>query len=515
MFRSKLFVGSLVAATTLSAFILSSTTVNAETYTKSALIRVSSACTMSGAVATAHTATVNGGTYTPDIGESVLTTVCNDSGGFAVYAIGFTNEMDGNNVMEHSTNPSATIATGTATSGQTSNWAMKLTPHQNGDNTPTIENGYDSYSVVPSDYIKVASYPSATAESASVSFKTYYAVYVSRQQTSGTYNGKVKYVLVHPANGEAPEKDPDPLTTTFDEAFGNAGKTKVTVNNQQYYKEQDMTSFICDSITEGQTTELVDIRDNTIYHVGKLADGRCWMLDNLALDPVANGSSLTPSNTNATQAAIDNYLTSSGTAPQTGWATEAVSYETSSSVYDQPRINIASKDVLPTTYNSTDEPLASIVTSENWKVGIYYNYCAASIGTYCYASGQGIDKNESSAIDADQDICPANWRMPTGGPIGTAGTTTGGGEYQTLYNAYPAISGGDSQYTRFRKVLRLPLSGNFDNGSAGSQGYYGRFWSSTYGDSYYMYYLYVNTSNINPQGNSYRYRGSSIRCIAK
>ena len=171
-----------------------------------------------------------------------------------------------------------------------------------------------------------------------------------------------------------------------------------------------------------------------------------------------------------------------------------------------------------TTYNSTDEPLASIVTSENWKVGIYYNYCAASIGTYCYASGQGIDKNESSAIDADQDICPANWRMPTGYNY-DATDRPDGAEFQKLLNKYPDIAGGDNQYTRFRNALRLPLSGHFDGGSVYNRNNTSLVWSSTFagGGSYAasMYYLGVTTSDIGAQSSYSRSFGYSVRCIAK
>ena len=308
----------------------------------------------------------------------------------------------------------------------------------------------------------------------------------------------------------SPSPDPDPDTTTFDEAYAAAGKAKDSTTGK--YKMQDMTSSICSAVTNEQTTEVVDARDNTIYHVGKMLDGRCWMQDNLALDPTQSSAqaNLTPSTTNATQAAITNYLNGGNPDGNAGWATTAVSYETSSSVYNQPRINVDSKDIIP----QGDDPLASTAQAEGWKVGVYYNYCAASIGTYCYAGGSGVDTDATSAIDVKNDICPANWRMPTGYSY-DATTRPDGGEYQALYNAYPAISGGDSQYTRFRKAFRLPLSGLFYNGSPGGQGSYAYVWSSTFGVSYSMYNLNAITSDIGPQGYSYRYYGQSVRCVAK
>ena len=61
--------------------------------------------------------------YTDDIGESTITAICNDSAGFAIYAIGYSNDEYGNNTLVNTTTPTQTIASGTATSGATSNWA--------------------------------------------------------------------------------------------------------------------------------------------------------------------------------------------------------------------------------------------------------------------------------------------------------------------------------------------------------------------------------------------------------
>ena len=303
--------------------------------------------------------------------------------------------------------------------------------------------------------------------------------------------------------------------TTFDGAYADAGMSKDATSDK--YKMHEMTASICETVTTGQTGELVDTRDGTVYHVGKLADDRCWLLDNLALDAVAAKDNLSTTNTNASQAAIDNFKVDSGTAPQDGWATTAVSYETSSSVYNQPRINITSKDVLPTAHDGTDEPLKDEVVNGNWKVGVYYNYCAASIGTYCYTSGSGVDTDATSAIDVKNDICPAGWRMPTGGVISSTGTTVGGGEYQDLVKAITGSTSpvtNEPNYTNFRKALNLALSGFFGNRSPIVQGSGAYVWSSTFYGGYDMYSLLVGTSTVNPQVSSPRYYGQSVRCVA-
>ncbi|MBQ1298554.1 hypothetical protein IIY24_01820, partial [Candidatus Saccharibacteria bacterium] len=119
-----------------------------------ATITVPEACTFSGTVNTPHRAEVPAGTYVADIGSTTFKVVCNDSGGFSVYAIGYTGEReknDNNNVLDATIGgtltPAYNIASGTATSGNTSNWAMKLTP-VTGTYAPTITNSYDDYNTV-------------------------------------------------------------------------------------------------------------------------------------------------------------------------------------------------------------------------------------------------------------------------------------------------------------------------------------------------------------------------------
>ena len=185
----------------------------------------------------------------------------------------------------------------------------------------------------------------------------------------------------------------NPLPDTLETAYDKAQKQKATIGGQDYYAIQDMDSTICADVDViPSTLKVYDNRDNTVYTIGKLADERCWLLDNLALDLTATNAStnITASNTNASATALE-YLFGTttrdpNTDPDGSYATAGVANWTSSYGYSVPLIDISSKDVLPTTDNSNgkDEPLASTVTSENWKVGVYYNYCAASAGSYCY-----------------------------------------------------------------------------------------------------------------------------------
>ena len=203
--------GGMIAATLISATVLSSVRINADTDTVDEVrIRVPSAGTMSGNIATGneHTASINPNTYQNNIGKTTITTFCNDAGGYAIYAIGYTgNEYTGEDHTKLiGTNTNQKISTGTAKTGN-SQWAMRITP-VTGTYAPTIENNYDSenYHIVPDTYEKVATYGNSTdaVGGTGSSIETTYAAYISGTQAADTYTGKVKYTLVHPSTAPAP-----------------------------------------------------------------------------------------------------------------------------------------------------------------------------------------------------------------------------------------------------------------------------------------------------------------------
>ena len=196
----------LTGLTIFSGLILSSSFVSADdTIIDDVSIAVPVSCTMLGTGTNSHTANVPNGTYLADIGTTTLKIYCNDSTGFAVYAIGFTGDeysgADHTKLIGVTNNQK--ISTGTATSGNTSNWAMKLETSSNATYPITLDNGYGSYSQVPDTYTKVAHRDSGTDTGTSATgaeLTTTYASYMSSSQIADTYSGKVKYTLVHPAN---------------------------------------------------------------------------------------------------------------------------------------------------------------------------------------------------------------------------------------------------------------------------------------------------------------------------
>ena len=147
-------------------------------------------------------------------------------------------------------------------------------------------------------------------------------------------------------------------------------------------------------------------------------------------------------------------------------------------------INVASKD---------DRQILAMGRSgadATKNIGVYYNYCAASAGTYCMNSNSGTGV-------ASYDICPKGWRMPTGHP---------GGEYQALYNATSTAG------RNYVDDLEIPLSGRYYDSSAFGQGGTGSFWSSTLINTT-SYYLYANASSAGGSRNEDWDFGFSVRCV--
>ena len=250
-----------------------------------------------------------------------------------------------------------------------------------------------------------------------------------------------------------------------------------------------------------------DPRDNEAYYVARLCDGNIWMLDNLRLD-LTNSTvinALNSTNTNATDAQLA-YLkgTSTGTtSDQYPTAGLSGSEWTTSYSYSVPQAAARWKDdIAPVTFGLG-----------TGKVGVYYNYCATSAGTYCWGNGTSstgsptTDPNTSSYRDIEGDICPAGWYLPNYT-----------GEFAALSSAYNGggTLGGDTTLTQgvaHNTALSTPLSGYLSSGSSRSNlGTYGNFWSSTWYGTYNMYRRFVYATSVG-YGNYSRYYGQSIRCV--
>ncbi len=299
--------------------------------------------------------------------------------------------------------------------------------------------------------------------------------------TNGTtwsnYNGLPKYddttntAELNVTNGAAADS-----TTSFKiGAYAEEGQLAGDYTNVINFKvvsnapAQSTPTMQTLTASECTTTPLVvtDGRDGEEYTVQRLADGNCWMLDNLRLGGDST-IALTPADTN---------IPSDFTLPASG----NIGSET---YFNEPRINADYKDMLADYGDGTN------------KSGVYYNFCAASGGTMC-TDRYSIDSTMLENGSFKYDICPAGWRMPTGGSDR---------EYAALYTAY------NSNDIDMKNALHAGLSGRYFDGQRSTG--YGIIWASTFYDTETTYVFAIYSDSVAPQWNtSNRAYGNSVRCL--
>ena len=523
---------------------------------------LSTSCTVNAVVTSEHTVSLNGGQLDNNVGNTKLSAYCNVNNGYSIYAVGSSNNIDGNTdlIYNNGLSDSYNIRTGVyndTIQTNPSSWAMKLTAGTGtgidpvtGESVPTtpptIINGYDSYSAIPNVYTQVAKRTSGTSMTTDTSVSgsyldTTYQIYANSAQPAGTYNGKVKYVIVHPNSNHNTIPD-------LDTAFAAAGKMKVyEEGGNSYYAMQDINSQICSLVGnsgEVTATQLVDLRDSKLYWVAKLADGHCWMTQNLDFDIAANTT--LNSNTTDLNVIYDNgqyqeyadgyaenndiiYWTPASTATTinhvisgtsvTNWENQAtLPYSVEGGDIYYYTSNSSSDD---TTFNSLTECVTNGRTEaecKHYHRGNYYNWTAAIASN---ASG-GISDNYANAANS---ICPKNWKLPTATNNNQSAYKFG----ELLYTYYDITQAkynegditGSVPYTNdgFKNIRKAPLgfvrSGNISNSTLYNIAADGRYWSSTVSDNDNAYGFYFSRSGVWPSYSRYRYGGWSVRCIAR
>ncbi len=651
--------------TVISALVLANTvsSVYAEdSVVTTTAITISESCSMTGTVNTPHNATIINGTYSgtsyPNgIGQTTLKAFCNDNAGFAIYAIGYTDDEYGNTKLHSSTLGSTyDINTGiyNSSSASSSTWSMKLTS-VSGTYAPTIADGtnglenFTTWHVVPSTYTKVAYRTSGTDTDNSgsgigSSLTTTYDAYVSATQPAGTYVGQVKYTMVHPSTEAAPMaplKDSDcpagyvcyapnasdivgsmdsissskitssptagkisvgTSATTINliapnykrEGYGFAGWSKdFTATNASTIYGPNETLTVpsttlatkgmilypvwvasagnlqgwsnCSSLTTAPSdgtratlasmTALTDTRDNNVYTVARLADGKCWMTENLRLNSensvgaenIAKAQGYGDA-TNATQGNLGKFigLANSEDANFTNSTTANSLYSIDGSNgtininsnsnyypgYRMPRYNKNNTNMATNATNSDNTTTLTDSYNANnnhvrwYGYGNYYTWPAAIADTAYYG------QNNTSVTTTS--ICPTGWRLPIGGQttVNTTGdfyvltkTLMGGTEPNTNntngYGYYQGIVDNVDLGATASKVLRayptnVVYSGRFSGSSANYRGSYGYYWSSSVYSSGTAFSLSLGSSSVYPGiSNGDKYYGFSVRCIAQ
>jgi len=262
------------------------------------------------------------------------------------------------------------------------------------------------------------------------------------------------------------------------EAEGEAGSTL------QAFTSSDCSALpIYTGTNEEAVISLTDTRgDNQIYQVAKLADGHCWMLENLKLGSTTGTLTLTPSDTNVASNFTLPQLTTTGTAD-----------------FDNP---------------GAYGPVTGDTGEGETNYGYLYNWPAVT-------AGESRTSHTEADGDAPYSICPANWRLPTVGFSYDEETdsSTASGDYSNLDIAF----GGTGQYADSGVSIAQwqhngPFKGVFSGywyGEFDYQGGGGGFWSaSAHPDDAGLAFLAdFNESEVRPADLNIRGAGFSVRCL--
>ncbi len=251
---------------------------------------------------------------------------------------------------------------------------------------------------------------------------------------------------------------------------------------------QSFTSMQCSNLTiytgsnPGAVISLADSRGGItrVYEVARLADGNCWMLNNLKLGSATGAITLTPIDSDVGSDFILPQLISSG----------------------------------PTNYDAPHAigPVRNDTAIGSTNYGYLYNFPAATAGE---------TRTSLTAGNAPYSICPAGWKLPTAG--WNSDWTVALGDIPDLDRAFGGTGyeapAGDPSIAKwsyggpFRGVLSGDWAGGFfDQGSRMG------FWSrsadpANSGNAFSARAL--NANSMRSVNYSDRYQGFSVRCFVK
>ena len=417
--------------------------------------------------------TGNGYTLTANVGDNTT-----NSGRFNTSDLVHTDTNITNKFTSLATN--ANIANNTDFTDST--WGYSYMDETLSNPSWSNYSGLPLYSATTPATLKTSYSPATSAEGDKIKFKI--AAKSASNQASGEYNNVINFMITS-----------QPIPVTLSMAYENAGKQKYN----GYYKLQDMNQSICNAtevLDEGSQMQAIDIRDNKVYWITKLQDGKCWMTQNLDHDI----------DSTKTYTSNDTDVPADWKPDKSTYPTSTTTWDTSSTGYNiQQSYDPGDKIWNGVTTSSSGTTINNMVqgTNQHYHLGNYYNWGAA------------VAMNNTSSYTADntdvnQSICPKGWMLPKSGT-----TNTSAGSFQYLVNQYNWASNSMTNPNMWATPLYFPLAGDW-YGSSGGVAYVGYFWSSVVSSSSYAYYLYGHYSGmVLPANGYYRYYGFSVRCVSR
>ncbi|MBR3169515.1 hypothetical protein IKF23_03705, partial [Candidatus Saccharibacteria bacterium] len=258
---------------------------------------------------------------------------------------------------------------------------------------------------------------------------------------------------------------------------------------------QYMTPAACTT-----TPRLVtDIRDNQEYYVARLADGKCWMIQNLRLG--------------------QNLETTTGSMVLTDEDTDI----STNDIYN-PRSEFILNNRLAEDDTAPGNPatISAFKCKENH--GCYYNWYTAGAGAN--PNDYDTENPDNMNLDFSTTICPKNWTMPTSGNKADYSS-----DFKLLVDAYGY--GTDTIPVVLSRLLVYPTSATENINGAYSPGLvlngyyygnvyawggqYGYLWSRTKQSATVAFQMTYSSAEsgyyLNPQGAANQSDLKPVRCL--
>ena len=334
------------------------------------------------------------------------------------------------------------------------------------------------------------------------------AANVNTEKVSGHYRNRLVFTAIANEIPEPPvlpdfwnittmqEMTPEVCASVY-APNNTVSMTDTNIITLERYNNGDYTVTSDNSSPLVPETTLEDDRDadgtgtKKSYKVRKLADGNCWMVDDLEYDLVGlynNGKrGIGSRNDGSTFEMTDANLAS------------GVGYYTTTADAFNYVIN-------PNTKSVTNVTRYSYLGDVTGQTEYYYNWTGAT-------AGQGSQSDATDGVSVDGSICPAGWRLPT-----TYNDTTNQNiSWGALTNAYLGITTNAPTTAGYQTLEQYPVS-LYRAGFVGpdSQDYAanGYHWSATANGADFGYYLYCSASYVLPQNSLNKYYGFPLRCVA-
>ena len=291
----------------------------------------------------------------------------------------------------------------------------------------------------------------------------------------------------------------------------------------------------CLSLASGAVTALTDQRDNETYAVAKLADGNCWMIENMRLENTGtdNTNGSLAQGYNASFAGLADPETPSRfndvTTANTLYSTDGSTDKTISGAYQSSRFPRYNNINTPTT--AADRPTNPTANSDYNSTSFAGMYSYGNYYTWAAAIADTTDYTTDNQSVTSTSICPSGWHLPKGGnnqntanneflafTEALIGTKPANYDSQTHPSYKTAV--GNPEGTDVSNALRaypnnFVYSGYMHDGSVYYRGSRSYYWSSTAYTGTNVYNLYFSRTTVYPGTyDIYKYRGQTIRCVA-